>query len=140
MSKEDLGGVVLQYYQARAAGDVRRAFSFFTPDAEFQFNGEGAGFPRMADRAKGGEEVCEMLTALVSSFRLLDWRSTSLTVDGDTAVLAWKADVLFTATGGIDSFEAVVVCRFRNGKNVTLRKHTDTAKLAKLLWRRPVSA
>jgi ketosteroid isomerase-like protein len=136
MPAEDL----VRHYKARMADDLAGALSFFNPDAEFLFNGEGVEVPRITELAKGAVAVRERFTSLLGLFRLQNWRSTSLTVEHDIAVLTWKADFECLATGEYDAFQAVAVCRFRDDKIISLREHTDTAKLAKLLCRRPVAA
>ena len=139
MPKEALRKVVLDMFRARVAGNISKALSFFHPDVEYVFNGEGTGFPRMSERLKGIESVADALTDMARNFRLENWRSTSLIVEDETAVLTWNADVVFIPTGESDFFEAVDVFRFRNGKIISFRLHTDSAKMVKLISRRPGS-
>jgi ketosteroid isomerase-like protein len=131
---------LVRHYRAREACDLAKVLSFFDPDGEFLLNGEGAGLPGITELANGFVAVRQRFAALLGLFRLQHWRSTSLMVEDDTAALTWKADVECVATGKYDAFQAVAVCRFRDGKILSMREHTDTAKLANLLRRRPVLA
>jgi hypothetical protein len=125
--------------RAGVAGNIPKALSYFHPDVEYVFNGEGTGFPRMAERLKGIESVAGALTDMIKNFRLENWRGTALIVEGETAVLTWNADVVFIPTGESDFFEAVNVFRFQDDKIISFRLHTDSAKMVKLISRRPGS-
>lgn len=136
MARTEIHKLVLSAYDARVAGDLERTLSYFHPDAEFAVNGAGTDFPRLGERAKGAAAVRAVLADMIKAFRLDNWRSTSLTVEDCSAVLTWRADVVFTATGASETLDVVDVIRFQDGKIISLQQHTDTAKLAKLLSRR----
>jgi ketosteroid isomerase-like protein len=139
MPKEALRKAVLDVFRARLSGNIPKTLSYLHPDVEYVFNGAGTGFPRLAERLKGIEAVAAALTDVMRAFRLENWRSTSLIVEADTAVLTWNADIVFIPTGESDFFEFVDVFRFRDGKIISMRLHTDSAKMVKLLSRRPGS-
>jgi ketosteroid isomerase-like protein len=66
---------------------------------------------------------------LVKNFHFSDWHAISLLVDGEQALLHWRALVTFAANGKAAEFDVFDLMTFRDGKIATLHQTTDTAMI-----------
>jgi ketosteroid isomerase-like protein len=132
MTKDQIKAIVRSAYQSRIRGDLEGTLAGFADDAVFEFNGRGTGLPGMTAPVVGIAALRPVMQGLIAAFRFTDWEEVSLIVDGDEAVLYWRATV--TAPNGRSArFDVVDLMTFRDGKIKTLHQHTDTAAVVSVV-------
>ena len=114
-------------YAARVRGDLNETLKDIADDAVFSLNGRGTGHPAMSEASSGKAAIRSTIQQLINDWRFEDWKECSLLVDGDKAVLHWKARVTCIPTKKSDNFDVVDVITFRDGKIIEFRQTTDTA-------------
>ena len=132
MTKDEIKALVRSVYQARVHGDLEGTLAGFADDAVFEFNGRGTGLPGMTAPVVGMAALRPVMQGLIDNFRFAEREEVSFLVDGDEAVLYWRAMV--TAPNGRSAkFDVVDLMTFRDGKIKTLHQHTDTAAVVSVV-------
>lgn len=116
-------------YAARIEGDLEGALTGFADDAVFQFNSDGADLPGKTNRIAGITDIRTLMAGYIDSFQIENWKEISLIVEGDHAVLHWRADVTFSQVGRSAPFDVFDFITFQDGKIVHFHETTDTAKM-----------
>jgi ketosteroid isomerase-like protein len=126
-SKSAIEETLRSTYAARVLGDVEGTLANFADDVVFEINGRGTGMPTLASPVQGKAALRPVMQQLVDNFRFSDWRVISLLVDGEQAMLHWRALVTFNPTGKAAEFDVFDLVTFRGGKYAAFHQSTDTA-------------
>jgi ketosteroid isomerase-like protein len=121
--------ILVSTYKARVDGDVDATMVGFADDIVFEFNGRGTGLQALAAPVQGKAALLPVMRELISNYRFSDWRVITLLVDGDKALLHWRALITFAANGKAAEFDVVDVITIRDGKMATFHQSTDTAMI-----------
>lgn len=132
MANEPNEAIILKAYAARNRPDLAGLMSCFADDAVYAFNGRGMGVPGMDAPIQGRAAIEAQMKVFIDTFRFDDWKVMSLISSGDEAVLNWSARVVHLPSGRAEPSEVIDQLKFRDGKIVLLRQHTDTALVMRL--------
>jgi ketosteroid isomerase-like protein len=73
------------------------------------------------------------MAGLVHAFSFSDVEPVTTVIEGDRAVVHWKARVRATATGQEAETEFVDILRVENGKIVSFKQFVDTALASRMV-------
>jgi ketosteroid isomerase-like protein len=76
--------------------------------------------------------VREQMAGLIAAYVFSNVEELGLTVDGDRAILHWRADVACKPSGRSGPFEIVDIFTITDGKIASVTQFTDTAGVARL--------
>jgi ketosteroid isomerase-like protein len=131
-SRSHIENTIRSLYAARVKGDLEGTMRDLAEDFVFAFNGRGTGVETLSAPCKSKAAFRPVLQELIKNWRFDNWKECSLLVDGEKALLHWKARVTYTPTGKseeIDTFDVVTFC---DGKIVDFHQCTDTALVLSL--------
>jgi ketosteroid isomerase-like protein len=131
--KSAIEQTLLSTYAARVRGDLDATMAAFADDTIYQLNGRGTGAPNFAGPVHGKAALRSVMAELIRDYRFSDWRAISLLVDGDKALLHWRALVTVTANGRANEFDVFDLVTFRDGKFATFHQSTDTAMIQAMM-------
>jgi ketosteroid isomerase-like protein len=118
-------------YAARHRGDLDAVMGFFHPQCRYRL----VGGPAVAEtfmQPDGLGAVREQMAGLIATYVFSNVEELGLTVDGDRAILHWRADVACKPSGRSGHFEIVDIFTIADGKIASLTQFTDTAGVARL--------
>ena len=118
-------------YAARHRGDLDPVMGFFHPQCRYRL----VGGPAVAEtfmQPDGLGAVREQMAGLIATYVFSNVEELGLTVDGDRAILHWRADVACKPSGRSGHFEIVDIFTIVDGKIASLTQFTDTAGVARL--------
>ena len=118
-------------YAARHRGDLDAVMGFFHPQCRYRL----VGGPAVAEtfmQPDGLDAVREQMAGLIATYVFSNVEELGLTVDGDRAILHWRADVACKPSGRSGHFEIVDIFTIVDGKIASLTQFTDTAGVARL--------
>lgn len=118
-------------YAARHRCDLDAVMGFFHPQCRYRL----VGGPAVAEtfmQPDGLGAVREQMAGLIATFVFTNVEELGLTVDGDRAILHWRADVACKPSGRSGHFEIVDIFTIADGKIASLTQFTDTAGVARL--------
>ena len=132
-SKLSIQETLMSTYAARVRGDLDGTLAAFTDDTIFEFNGRGTGVQSLSEPVHGKAALRPVMRELIENYRFGDWRVISLIVDGEQALLHWRALVTVTANGKAAEFDVLDEMKFRDGKIATFHQSTDTAAIMAMI-------
>ncbi|MBX9945340.1 MAG: nuclear transport factor 2 family protein [Reyranella sp.] len=131
-SRSHIENTIKALWAARLCEDVEATIKDFAEDGVFEMNARGIGGPGLAAPIVGKPALREALRGFYATWDFKDWRTLDLLVDGEKALVRWRAHVTCTPTGKSEVFECYDLIGFRDGKIVDYRQTTDTAMMMKL--------
>ncbi|WP_291829673.1 nuclear transport factor 2 family protein [Bosea sp. (in: a-proteobacteria)] len=118
-------------YAARHRGDLDALMGFFHPQCCYRLVG-GPAAAEAFRQPDGLEAVREQMAGLIAAYVFSNVEELGLTVDGDRAILHWRADVACKPSGRSGPFEIVDIFTIADGKIASVTQFTDTAGVARL--------
>lgn len=118
-------------YAARHRGDLDALMGFFHPQCRYRL----VGGPAVAEafmQPDGLAAVREQMAGLIATYVFSHVEELGLTIDGDRAILHWRADVACKPSGRSGHFEILDIFTIADGKIASLTQFTDTAGVARL--------
>jgi ketosteroid isomerase-like protein len=125
--------VIRATYAARTRGDLDGTMVNFADDAVFEFNGRGTNLSELSAKVLTARDIRPVMKQLIDGFGFSDWQEIALLVDGDRALLHWRATVTSPAHGKSAKFDVFDLVTIRDGKIVALHQSTDTAAVMSLV-------
>ena len=133
MSERDaIEQLIKTAYDARVRGDVEEVMHHFADGATFELAGCPVSSP-VAMSVCGTDPVRNAMAGLVERFAFSDMKPVTTVIEGDQAVIHWKARVRATATGQEAETEFVDILRVQDGKIVSLKQFVDTALASRMV-------
>lgn len=123
--------LIREAYAARHRGDLDALMGFFHPQCRYRLVG-GPAVAEAFRQPDGLEAVREQMAGLIAAYVFSNVEELGLTVDGDRAILHWRADVACKPSGRSGHFEIVDIFRIVDGKVASVTQFTDTAGIARL--------
>lgn len=131
-SRSEIEKTLQSLYKARVQGDLEGTMKDIADDGSFGIYARGTGVAAMSSPIKGKLAVKQAVKELIDNWIFKDWTQMSLLVEGEKAVLHWRAHVTFKPTNKSDTFDVFDHVTFRDGKIVDFRQSTDTAMMMKV--------
>jgi ketosteroid isomerase-like protein len=132
VARADIESLVRQAYDRRLADDLDGTMEMFSPDVDFRIAGGAApGVPPMA--AKGQAQVRALLSQIITTFIISDFRIRSMQVDGAKVAVHWHAHMRSTINGEEADTELVDLIEMRDGKIASFLEFCDTAMAQRML-------
>lgn len=125
--------VLRSTYAGRVRGDVEATLAGFADDVIFEFNGRGTGRPDLGAPVVTKTALRPVMKGLIDDFRFSDWKEVALLIDGERALLHWRANVTFAGNGKSAVFDVFDSVTFRDGKIAIFRQSTDTAMVVAMV-------
>jgi ketosteroid isomerase-like protein len=119
-------------YAARERDDRATIGNYVAGLKHFQMMGAREISP-VAMTAKGADEIKPFVDQLVDTFTMRDITIVNLLIDGDRALVHWRARVTANPTGNMALTEIADLIEFENGQIVSMKEFCDTALAAKLM-------
>jgi ketosteroid isomerase-like protein len=123
--------VIGAIYEARVAGDAAGTVKDFADDGVFTMNARGV-VEGLGDPVVGKMALKSQIQTFIDTWKFDDWKQVSLIIDGEQAVLHWRARVTHKGTGKSEVIDCVDVVTFRDGMIADYRQNTDTAMMMRL--------
>jgi ketosteroid isomerase-like protein len=121
-----------ELYAARERDDKVVMSNHIAGLKHFQMMGSRDHSP-VAMAVKSQEEIKPFIDQLVTTFTMHDITILNMLIDGDRAMVHWRARVTANPTGNMAVTEMADLFEFENGKIVSMREFCDTALAAKLM-------
>jgi ketosteroid isomerase-like protein len=132
VARTDIEDMVREAYDRRIADDVEGTLEFFSPDVEFRVAGGAVpGTPPMA--ATGREQLRALLSQIVKTFVISDFKIKSMQVDGANVAVHWHAHMRSTINGEEADTEIVDLIELRDGRIASFLEFCDTAMAQRML-------
>lgn len=113
--RRDTDQLLRELHAARVEGQLQRLCAVFAEDATFRIAGTSEGKP-IAIAATGIEEIRPWLAMLVKTFRLTGYEASPSVIEGQRAMINWRAQIHSKITGAVVSTELVDLVEVRNGR------------------------
>jgi len=113
--RRDTDQLLRELHAARVEGQLQRLCAVFAEDATFRIAGTSEGKP-IAITATGIEEIRPWLAMLVKTFRLTGYEASPSVIEGQRAMINWRAQIHSKITGAVVSTELVDLVEVRNGR------------------------
>lgn len=104
-----------ELHAARLEGQLPRMCAVFAEDAVLRIAGTSEGKP-IAIAATGIEEIRPWLAMLVKAFRLTGYEASPSVIEGERAMISWRAQIHSKITGAVVATELVDMIEVRNGR------------------------
>jgi ketosteroid isomerase-like protein len=111
----DIDQLVRELHAARIDGQLARMCAVFAEDATFRIAGSSEG-KAIAIAASGLNEIRPWLAMLVKAFRLTQYEPSPSVIEGDRAMIHWRAHIHSKITGVIVPTELVDMVEVRYGR------------------------
>ena len=121
-----------ELYAARERDDKAVIGNYIAGLKHFQMMGSRDHSP-VAMAVKGQEEIKPFIDQLVNTFTMHDITIINLLIDGDRALVHWRARVTANPTGNMAVTEMADLFEFEDGKIISMREFCDTALATKLM-------
>jgi ketosteroid isomerase-like protein len=131
-SRSQIESIVKSLCEARLRGDLDGVLKDIAADARFSLNGRGTGVQALGAPCQGMAAIKPVIQQLIDTWRFDRLEQVELMVEGEKAVVHWRADVTCIPTGKSAPFEIVDLITFRDGRIVDYQQSTDTALIMKL--------
>ncbi|MGZ5804454.1 MAG: nuclear transport factor 2 family protein [Xanthobacteraceae bacterium] len=132
VARDDVEKLVREAYRRRLADDIAGTCEMFSQDADFRVAGGTApGVPALA--AKGQVQLRELLSQIVKTFVISDFKFKSIQVEGNRATVHWHAHMRSTVNGQEADTEIVDLLEFRDGRIASFLEFCDTAMAHRML-------
>ena len=119
-------------YIARVKGDLDGTLRDIADDAVSGLHARGTGAPQLSAPIAGKASIKAAIGALIADWQFRDWKQIDLLVDGEKAMLHWRANVTNTKSNKSEVFDVFDVIKFRDGKIVDYQQSTDTAMMMRI--------
>jgi ketosteroid isomerase-like protein len=113
--RRDTEQLLRELHAARIDGQLARLCAVFADDATFRIAGSSEG-KAIAIAASGLEEIRPWLAMLVKTFRLTQYEPSPSVIEGDRAMIHWRAQIHSKITGAVVATELVDMVEVRNGR------------------------
>ena len=130
--RADVERLLNEAYDARARGDIDTLLRIFSDDVRFQVAG-AQNERSVAAEVSGRDQFRLLLVELVRTFELLEHKILTMTVDGDSASVHWRAKFRSSVTGEEVETELVDVIKHKDGRVTSFIEFCDTAVAARML-------
>jgi ketosteroid isomerase-like protein len=107
--------LIARLHAARVTGDLSAMCGLFADDGRFKIAGASADKP-ISISAEGLAAFRPWLSMMVKVFRLYEYQSTSLIVEGARAAAHWRADIYSKVTGITVPTELIDLVEIRDGR------------------------
>ena len=104
-----------ELHAARIDGQLARMCAVFAEDATFRIAGSSEG-KAIAIAASGLDEIRPWLAMLVKTFRLTQYEPSPSVIEGERAMIHWRAHIHSKITGSVVPTELVDMVEARNGR------------------------
>lgn len=111
----DIDKLLRELHAARIEGQLARLCAVFAEDATFRIAGSSEG-KAIALAASGLSEIRPWLAVLVKTFRLTQYEPSPSVIEGDRAMIHWRAHIHSKITGSVVPTELVDMVEVRNGR------------------------
>src|SRR4051812_38487074 len=119
-------------YAARLQGNADETIKNIADDATFLINAKGVGLEGLGAPIRGRAAIRSAVAKLIEDWHFADWERVDLVVEGEKAMLHWRAHVTCVPTKKSEVFDCFDVITFRDGRIVEFRQSTDTALMMRL--------
>jgi ketosteroid isomerase-like protein len=113
--RRDTDQLLRELHAARIDGQLARLCAVFADDATFRIAGSSEG-KAIAIAASGLDEIRPWLAMLVKTFRLTQYEPSPSVIEGDRAMIHWRAQIHSKITGAVVATELVDMVEVRNGR------------------------
>ena len=113
--RRDTDQLLRELHAARIDGQLARLCAVFADDATFRIAGSSEG-KAIAIAASGLEEIRPWLAMLVKTFRLTQYEASPSVIDGQRAMIHWRANIHSKITGAVVATELVDMVEVTNGR------------------------
>jgi ketosteroid isomerase-like protein len=113
--RRDTEQLLRELHAARIDGQLARLCAVFADDATFRIAGSSEG-KAIAIAASGLAEIRPWLAMLVKTFRLTQYESSPSVIEGDRAMIHWRAHIHSKITGAVVATDLVDMVEVRNGR------------------------
>jgi ketosteroid isomerase-like protein len=111
----DIDQLLRELHAARIDGQLARMCAVFAEDATFRIAGSSEG-KAIALAASGLNEIRPWLALLVKTFRLTQYEPSPSVIEGERAMIHWRAHIHSKITGSVVPTELVDMVEARNGR------------------------
>jgi ketosteroid isomerase-like protein len=111
-------GLLQELYSARLRGDLNALCACFTEDATLRISGASDSNPILI-QATGLTEFRRMFSMMIKSFKLSEYASLSMLVDGRSAASHWSVRIHSRITGLVVNTELIDLVEVREGRIAT---------------------
>lgn len=111
----DIDQLLRELHAARIDGQLARMCAVFAEDATFRIAGSSEG-KAIALAASGLNEIRPWLAVLVKTFRLTQYQPSPSVIEGERAMIHWRAHIHSKITGSVVPTELVDMIEARNGR------------------------
>lgn len=94
----EIGALLHSLYAARLQADLGAVMALFSAEAKFEISGASDANP-ISVIAVGVDEIRPWLSVMIKTFRLTDYLVLATLIDGENAVVHWRAKVHSNITG-----------------------------------------
>jgi ketosteroid isomerase-like protein len=113
--RRDTEQLLRELHAARVEGQLARLCAVFAEDATFRIAGSSEG-KAIAIAASGLEEIRPWLAMLVKTFRLTQYEASPSVIEGQRAMIHWRAHIHSKITGAVVATELVDMVEVRDGR------------------------
>lgn len=131
-NRQDIERLLRDAYDARLRGDIEAMLRVFSDDVRFQVAGAEKA-SAVATEVSGREQFRSLLVQLVRTFELLEHKILTMTVDGDSATVHWRAKFRSSVTQEVVETELVDVIKLHDGRITSFIEFCDTALASRLM-------
>ena len=110
--------VLHDLYAARVRGDLNALCACFGDDASLRITGASDSNP-IAITASGAAEYRRLLSMMMKSFKLSEFETLALLVDGERAAVHWRVRIHSRITGSVVLTELMDLVELRDARVVT---------------------
>jgi ketosteroid isomerase-like protein len=113
--RDNIDQLLRELHAARIDGQLARMCAVFAEDATFRIAGSSEG-KAIALAASGLNEIRPWLAMLVKAFRLTQYEPSPSVIEGERAMIHWRAHIHSKITGSVVPTELVDMVEARNGR------------------------
>jgi ketosteroid isomerase-like protein len=113
--RDNIEHLLRELHAARIDGQLARMCAVFAEDATFRIAGSSEG-KAIALAASGLNEIRPWLAMLVKTFRLSQYEASPSVIEGERAMIHWRAHIHSKITGSVVPTELVDMVEARNGR------------------------
>jgi ketosteroid isomerase-like protein len=113
--RDNIDQLLRELHAARIDGQLARMCAVFAEDATFRIAGSSEG-KAIALAASGLNEIRPWLAMLVKAFRLTQYEPSPSVIEGERAMIHWRAHIHSKITGVVVPTELVDMVEARNGR------------------------
>lgn len=118
MNRLEIENLLQQIYAARTAGQLDKLAALFAVDATFKIAGATDGKP-ISIAARGSAEIRTWLAVMLKTFKLSQFQTLSVVIEGSRAAVHWRVDIHSKITGVVVPTELVDLVEVSDDGRVT---------------------